>query len=280
LGRNSFTRIVIAVDPPSGDGTCGIVACATDEDGCAHVLADHSVTARTPEGWARAVADAARIWSQLGEQDAKPLALSLSKGQQPPDAPPAEPPPTRPPVWVMCPETGDYVLKPRDESSSAQVRSDGSSPSLLGEGDQPQGGGGEFGSNMPRMFEDRPGDDPTRTGAAGGGGVPVYAVAESNQGGEMIRAVLRTADPHLRVKLVHARHGKSERASPVAMLFEAGKVVLHGRFPELEAQLCGMIAGGGYEGPGASPDRADAMVWGLTELMLTPERALPQVRAL
>ncbi|HYG31045.1 MAG TPA: hypothetical protein VD887_12640 [Allosphingosinicella sp.] len=101
------------------------------------------------------------------------------------------------------------------------------------------------------------------------------AVAESNQGGEMVKSVLRTADPDLHVKLVAARHGKSERASPVAILFEAGKVVLHGRFPKLEAQLCGMIAGGGYEGPGMGPDRADAMVWGLTELMLTNERRRP-----
>jgi phage terminase large subunit-like protein len=61
------------------------------------------------------------------------------------------------------------------------------------------------------------------------------------------------------------------------MQFEAGKVLLHGCFPELEAQLCGMIAGGDYEGPGASPDRADAMVWGLTELLLTSERAEPRI---
>ena len=74
--------------------------------------------------------------------------------------------------------------------------------------------------------------------------------------------------------------GKADRAAPVAMLFEAGKVTLHGRFPELEAELCGMIADGGYEGPGASPDRADAMVWALTELMLTRERAPPRVRTL
>ena len=94
----------------------------------------------------------------------------------------------------------------------------------------------------------------------------------------MVKAVLHTADPNLRVKLVTATVGKAERAAPVAMLFEAGKVVLHGRFPELEAELLGMIAGGDYEGPGVSPDRADAMVWGLTELMLTPERAPPSVR--
>ncbi len=96
----------------------------------------------------------------------------------------------------------------------------------------------------------------------------------------MVASVLHTADPGLRVKLVTATVGKSERAAPVAMLFEAGKVVLHGRFPELEAELIGMIAGGDYEGPGTSPDRADAMVWGLTELMLQKERAEPRVRLL
>ena len=53
--------------------------------------------------------------------------------------------------------------------------------------------------------------------------------------------------------------------------------MLHGRMPELEAQLLGMIAGGGYEGPGQSPDRADAMVCGgVSELM--KERAEPRVR--
>ena len=41
-----------------------------------------------------------------------------------------------------------------------------------------------------------------------------------------------------------------------------------GQFPALEDELCGLIAGGGYEGPGRSPDRADALVWALTELML------------
>lgn len=95
----------------------------------------------------------------------------------------------------------------------------------------------------------------------------------------MVKAVLRTADPNLRVKLVTATVGKAERAAPVAMLFEAGRVVLHGRFPELEAELLGMIAGGEYEGPGVSPDRADAMVWGLTELMLGPEPAPPRIRS-
>ena len=92
-------------------------------------------------------------------------------------------------------------------------------------------------------------------------------IAEANQGGHMIKAVLTAADPGLRVRLVHARTGKSHRAEPVAHLFEAGRARLHGRMPELEAQLLGMIAAGGYEGPGQSPDRADAMVWGVSEVM-------------
>ena len=95
----------------------------------------------------------------------------------------------------------------------------------------------------------------------------------------MVKSVLHVADPDLRIKMVTATQGKSARAEPVVMLFEAGKVRLHGHFPALEAQLCGMIAGGGYEGPGNSPDRADAMVWALTELMLVKER-VPRVAQL
>jgi phage terminase large subunit-like protein len=51
-------------------------------------------------------------------------------------------------------------------------------------------------------------------------------------------------------------------------------------FRELEDQMCGFIQGGGYVGPGASPDRADALVWALTELMLRPETQRPGFRAL
>lgn len=161
-GGLSFTRTLIAVDPPVRDGTCGIIACAREGGGdtaIAHVLADHSVSARRPEGWASAVAAAAQAH-------------------------------------------GTHEV-----------------------------------------------------------------VAEANQGGEMVKAVLHTADPNLRVRMVNARLSKTARAEPVAHLFEAGRAVLHGKMPELEAQLLGMIAGGDYEGPGQSPDRADAMVWGVTELM-------------
>lgn len=93
-------------------------------------------------------------------------------------------------------------------------------------------------------------------------------VAEKNQGGDMVRSVLRAADVTLPLKLVHASRGKAARAEPVAALYEAGRVRHAGRFPELEDELCGLAAGGGYDGPGRSPDRADALVWALSELML------------
>jgi phage terminase large subunit-like protein len=105
-------------------------------------------------------------------------------------------------------------------------------------------------------------------------------VVEANQGGEMVESVLRGADVALPVRRVHARFGKGKRAEPVAILFEKGKAKFAGAFPELEDELAGLTIGGGYEGPGRSPDRADAMVWAMTELMLGKERAEPRVRRL
>jgi phage terminase large subunit-like protein len=104
-------------------------------------------------------------------------------------------------------------------------------------------------------------------------------VAEGNQGGEMVEAVLRGAGIRLPVRRVHARFAKGRRAEPIAAFFESGEAKLAGRFPELEAQLNGLVTGGDYQGPG-SPDRADAMVWAMTELLLTPQRAEPRIRAL
>ena len=170
-GLGEFARTLIAVDPPSGDGTCGIIACARNRAGHVYVLADHSVTGRSPEGWARAVSSAAAAHG-------------------------------------------------------------------------------------------------TRE-----------VLAESNQGGLMVKSVLLTADAGLHVTLASAHKGKSERADPVAHLFEAGKAWFAGRFPDLEAQLLGMVAGGGYNGPGHSPDRADAMVWGLSTLSV-PRGNGPRIRAL
>ena len=104
-------------------------------------------------------------------------------------------------------------------------------------------------------------------------------VAEANNGGKMVAACLRAADVRLPLKRVHAARGKVARAEPVAALFERGAAKLAGQFPELEAELTGLVRGGFYQGPGASPDRADAMVWALTELMLQ-DHAEPSVRAL
>jgi phage terminase large subunit-like protein len=104
-------------------------------------------------------------------------------------------------------------------------------------------------------------------------------VAEANNGGAMVASVLRAAECPVKVKLVHASKGKVARAEPVALRFEAGRAFLAGTFPELEDQLTGMVAGGNYEGPGRSPDRADAMVWAMTELGET-RSGLPRVRRL
>ena len=105
-------------------------------------------------------------------------------------------------------------------------------------------------------------------------------IAEANQGGEMVASVLRAADCALPVRLVHARRGKAARAEPVAALFESGRARFAGAFPELEDELCSLAVGGGYSGPGRSPDRADAMVWALTELMLGRRHGAPAVRGL
>lgn len=102
-------------------------------------------------------------------------------------------------------------------------------------------------------------------------------VAEANQGGAMVGSVLRAAQLSLPLRLVHASRGKVARAEPVAALYEAGRVRHAGLFPELEDEMCGLIAGGSYQGPGRSPDRADALVWALTELMLGKGGA-PRVR--
>ncbi|MHA6718780.1 DNA-packaging protein [Sphingomonas sp. RS6] len=94
-------------------------------------------------------------------------------------------------------------------------------------------------------------------------------VAEKNQGGAMVESVLRAAERGLPLRMVHASRGKVARAEPVALLFEAGRAWFAGRFPMLEDELAGLQVQGGYQGPGQSPDRADAMVWAMTELMLT-----------
>lgn len=167
-------RVVIGVDPPAGTkgDACGIIAVGKGADDQAYVLGDHSVSGRSPQGWANAVATAVEIWN------------------------------------------ADRVI------------------------------------------------------------------AEGNQGGAMVETTLRAADMAMPVKMVHASIGKSARAEPVAALYEVGRVHHAGAFAELEDELCGLIAGGGYEGPGRSPDRADALVWAISELMLGRTRNGPRVRVL
>jgi phage terminase large subunit-like protein len=171
-GEGLFQRIVIGVDPPATvSGTCGIVVCGLDGEARGVVLDDASVTGCSPEGWARAVAEAAARWG------------------------------------------ADRV------------------------------------------------------------------VVERNQGGDMVTSVLRAANAVLPIRAVNATRGKAARAEPVAALFESGRAVFAGVFPELEAELSGLQIAGGYKGPGASPDRADAMVWALWALLLEPQPVL-RVRSL
>lgn len=89
-------------------------------------------------------------------------------------------------------------------------------------------------------------------------------VIEVNQGGDMCRHTLQSVRPGLRVVEVRATRGKHVRAEPIAALYSLGRVHHVGTFPELEDQLC-LFTASGYEGAG-SPDRADALVWAMTEL--------------
>ncbi len=105
-------------------------------------------------------------------------------------------------------------------------------------------------------------------------------VAEINQGGAMVVAMLKSVDAALPVLPVRASRGKVARAEPVAALYGEGRVLHAGAFPALEDQLCGLLMDGRYAGPGASPDRADAAVWALTALLLGDRVGQPVIRNL
>lgn len=100
-------------------------------------------------------------------------------------------------------------------------------------------------------------------------------IAEANQGGEMVRTVLAQAGCEAPIKLVHATRGKRVRAEPIAALYEQGRVVHCDAFPALEEEMMALGADAG----GHSPDRADALVWALSHLLLK-QKAGPRVRAL
>ena len=103
-------------------------------------------------------------------------------------------------------------------------------------------------------------------------------VAEVNQGGDLVEAVIRQVDPLVPLRKVRAAKGKSARAEPVAALYEQGRVHHLRGMGALEDQLCAMTTRG-WEGKG-SPDRLDALVWALTDLMISARvlRAEPKVR--
>lgn len=89
-------------------------------------------------------------------------------------------------------------------------------------------------------------------------------VAETNYGGAMVGTVIKAQRAAVPFREVKASRGKVVRAEPISALFDQGKGVMAGYFPELEDQLCAMTTAG-YTGS-KSPDRADAMVWGFTDL--------------
>lgn len=91
-------------------------------------------------------------------------------------------------------------------------------------------------------------------------------VAERNYGGAMVESTIRSQRMTAPVTLVTASRGKAVRAEPVAALYEQGRIIHHGRFPDIEDQLC-QFSQSGFQGA-KSPDRADALVWAFTDMMV------------
>lgn len=88
-------------------------------------------------------------------------------------------------------------------------------------------------------------------------------VAEANNGGDLVAATLRAIDPTVPVKLVYASRGKTIRAEPVAALYQQDRILHTRLFEELEDQMCSW-----EQGDRESPDRMDALVWGMTDLLV------------
>ncbi len=103
-------------------------------------------------------------------------------------------------------------------------------------------------------------------------------VVETNQGGDLVAAIMREVDANIPIKSMRASRGKHVRAEPVAALYEQGRVSHVGVFPELEDEMCAfdsIIAA-----RGRSPDRVDALVWALSELMFSRPPRAPRVSVL
>jgi predicted phage terminase large subunit-like protein len=105
-------------------------------------------------------------------------------------------------------------------------------------------------------------------------------VAEVNQGGDLVATMIRQIDPQIPFRGVRASRGKVARAEPVAALYEQGRVTHRNALDALEAQMAAMTLSG-FTGRG-SPDRVDALVWAITELMIEPAAAwrAPRIRSL
>lgn len=102
-------------------------------------------------------------------------------------------------------------------------------------------------------------------------------VAEINQGGDMVAAVIAAEDNTVPVRGVRANRGKALRAEPIAALYEQGRIRHAGRFPALEDEMCDFTHAGLSNG--RSPDRVDALVWALSELMLKKDIS-PRIRVM
>ena len=95
-------------------------------------------------------------------------------------------------------------------------------------------------------------------------------VGEVNNGGDLVEMNIRAVSPNAPFHAVRASRGKSVRAEPVAALYEQGRVHHVGNFPELEQQMCSFVPGIS----GKSPDRMDALVWAVYELLLDPDQVV------
>ena len=114
---------------------------------------------------------------------------------------------------------------------------------------------------------DTPGVWAARVAAAYRGFKANRVVAEINNGGDMVAEVLRQSEPSLPVRAVHATRGKFLRAEPIAAAYERGLIFHAGAFSKLEDQLCALTPDFDRSAAGYSPDRADALVWALADLL-------------
>jgi phage terminase large subunit-like protein len=94
-------------------------------------------------------------------------------------------------------------------------------------------------------------------------------IGEVNQGGDMVGHAIHTIHHGVPYRSVRATRGKAKRAEPAAALYEQGRVHHVGAFAKMEDQLCGFVPG--LEEEQDSPDRMDALVWALTDLVIDPE---------